>query len=199
MKLTSITAVLVQSKKDENDPNARVSNSITLTIPEIGWEAIKFRPSVLQEVLDLYKENTTLQEQESDEAEDNFAKFSRQLKSLAEPFYSSRQMDWDGFHSILAEVCPILDSLEPASVADPLLSAKRYAAKAVKVANATDSVDYLAVIRTALDKEITALNEIYAKAQTVDSATFAAFIQDKAKANGTDEQGYAKLRSKKAE
>lgn len=197
MKLSSITAVLVQSKKDENNPEARVSNSIHVSIPELGWDSLKFRPSVLAEVIELYRENEMMDE-DNEEKETSFAKFSRQLKSLAEPFYSSRQMDWDGFAAVLQEVAPIIDSLEPASVADPLLSAKRYAAKNVKVAAATETVDYLAVIRTALDREIADLNAIYAKAQTVDAATFASFIQDKANANGVDDQGYAKLRSKKA-
>lgn len=194
----NITATLVQSKKDES-ADARVSNSITLTIPELGWADLKFRPSALAEVIEAYRENE-LMEDDNEEKELSWPKFARQLKGISEPFYTVRQsLTWDSFAAILTECAPIIDSLEPASVADPLLSAKRYAAKAVTVANAADSVNYLLLIRSALDKEISDLNAIYQKATEVPASVFTSFIKDKATANGQDDKGYAKLRSKKAE
>jgi hypothetical protein len=173
----------------------RVSNVIVANAPSLGWTDLEFRPSVLGEVISLAKDNQTCDPDDKM----SWKQLSRALKATCEPFYNSAsKLDLQSFYAIVAEVEPIVASLNlNESKADPLLSAKRYAAKAIKVVDANDSVDYMASIRKALDKEIADLEAVYTKASEVSSEAFTAFIVDKATSNGTDEAGYAKLRSKK--
>ena len=195
----SVTAVLLEKRDESKGEDARVTRSITLTIPELGWDAIPFRPSALLEVMDLFQDNEKMIEAEDEEALEAWPQFAKALKNVAEPFYTSRKsLNWESFKAVMNEFAPIVEGLNlKESTSDPLLSAKRYAAKAIKVANANDEVDYHSVIRTELDKEIASLNEIYAKALSLTPSDFTSFIVEKATQNGTDEDGYAKLRSKK--
>ena len=173
----------------------RTTNVIVGSSAALGWTDLEFRPSVLSEVISLAKDNQSC----PDEDKMSWKQLSRALKSVCEPFYNSAsKMSLETFYAVMAEVEPIVTALNiNESKADPLLSAKRYAAKAIKVSDASDSVDYLMAIRTALDKEIADLNAIYTKATEVEASAFTSFIAEKATQNGCDDAGYAKLRSKK--
>lgn len=196
MEISNIIAKLVETTGEGE--KARTVRHIHLTVPELGLDNYKFRPSDLQKVADLHNINQKAIENEDEEAEENYNKFSLCLKLIAEPFYTHRKsLGWDGFNAIMAEVQPILDGLDlTEDKSDPFLSAKRYAAKNVKVADASDDLDYLSIVRKELQKEYAVLQEIERKAAELSASDFTSFILEKAKANGVDEEGYPKLRAK---
>lgn len=205
MELTNITARLITTKGDGE--NARVINHIGLTVPSLAWKDIKLKPSDLRDCFRLFEENEAYKNSEDEEERDemytpSFRKFARSLDPYIKAFNTeAKALGWEGFSAIMATVAPILAELGTTeSAADPLLDCKRRAAKADTYANLSkDGFDYHAAVYASIEKEISDLMTLKIKASGISNDTFAVFVTEKFNANGVDEAGYVKLRSKKPE